>query len=171
MSDEDRVLDLATNPLLKVIKPTPVDDRRFLVLHGYISEVTEDTVTVYLELDLRSYLEIPRGKIEWAEKAIPVQDSSPTKLVINADAKVTRHTNTNGTKKTEEGFLRGMITSENLHTSAPGVQVNVSVVPEPFEFAPACPGGGGYATAKGAAGGSACRVTGVCKTDGSIQPK
>ena len=150
----------------EVIKPQLDDQRQFLVLPGYISATTENTVTVYPELDLRSYLEIPRSEIIWAEKAIPGQESSPTKLVINATAKVNRVTT--AARQVEVGFLSGMIASSCLPTSAAGVTFSVSVgkgAPTPTE---PCPQPPGYAVARGTGGSSNCNVTGVCKTDGIV---
>lgn len=157
------LLELSINPLFEAIKPQPDDQRQFLVLPGYISATTEEKVTVYPELDLRSYLEIPRGEIIWAEKAIPGQESSPTKLVINATAKVTRVTTA---RQVEVGFLSGMIASTCLPSSAAGVTFSVSVgkgAPTPTE---PCPQSPGHAIPKGTGGSSNCKVTGVCKTDG-----
>lgn len=48
------LLELSNNPLLEAIKPQPDDQRQFLVLLGYISATTHDTVTVYPDLDLRT---------------------------------------------------------------------------------------------------------------------
>ena len=85
-------LDLTTNPLFETIKPQPDDQRKYLILIGYVAGTTKEIVTVYEDLDLSTYLEIPQSAIIWAEKAIPGQDSSPTKLVIEATAKVNRVT-------------------------------------------------------------------------------
>ena len=84
------LLDLTTNPLFQKIQPQPDDHRKYLVLIGYVAGKANDLVTVYEDLDLCTYLEIPEKAIIWAEKAIPGQESSPTKLVIEASAKVNR---------------------------------------------------------------------------------
>ncbi len=158
------LLELSNNPLLEVIKPQRDDQRQFLVLMGYISATTHDTVTVYPELDLRTFLEIPRADIVWAEKAVPGQESSPTKLVINAAARVNRVTSA----KVEAGFLSGMITSTCLPTCASGVTVKVSVENEALVPASACPvPGPAQPTGKGTGGTSNCKLTGVCVSDGA----
>jgi len=159
------LLELSNNPLLEAIKPQRDDQRQFLVLLGYISATTHDTVTVYPELDLRTFLELPRADIVWAEKAVPGQESSPTKLVINAAARVNRVTNA----KVEAGFLSGMIASTCLPTSAAGVTVKVSVEKDILTPASACPAPGPeQPTAKGAGGTSNCKLTGVCVSDGGL---
>ncbi len=118
-------LELTTNPVLAKIAPQPDDQRQFIILIGYVL-VNESrrgehpTVRVYPGLDLRTYLEVQRGDVVWAEKAIPGQESSPTKLVINAAAKVIRAT----TKRVETGFLGGIIAASFLPTAASRVFVN-----------------------------------------------
>jgi hypothetical protein len=157
------LLDLSNNPLFDVLKPKPDDQRRFLILVGYISATAGDTVTVYPNLDLTSYLEIPRSEIAWAEKAIPGQECSPTKLVINGDAKVNRVTT--AARRVEAGFLSGMITARSLPTSAGGVTINVSVDESTtFSAGSTCPTTG-HATSKGSGPSSACRFTGLCVSD------
>jgi len=160
----DVLLELSNNPLLEAIKPQPDDQRQFLVLLGYISATTPDTVSVYPDLDLRTYLQIPRGEIVWAEKAIPGQQSSPTKLVINAAAKVNRVTSRN----VEAVFLSGMIASSCLPTSAAGVSVKVLVEKEVVPTTPTCPGGPGQHISRGSGAPSNCRLTGVCVSDGNV---
>src|SRR5262245_58526009 len=122
MSDSQ---DLHPNPLFDVIKPLVDDPRQFTVMTGYIAEVTQDLVKVYPTLDLSCYLEISRGDIVWAEKAVPGQKSSPTKLVIKGSASVRR--TVIAARKVEEGYLSGMITSRNLAAAAPGVTVEVKI--------------------------------------------
>ncbi len=160
-------MDLSTSVLLDVIKPQPDDQREFLVLLSYIRAATDAIVTVYPGLDLRTYLEIPRHEIIWAEKAVPGQASSPTKLVIHAKAQVRRVTTIGQT--VEAGFLSGMITSACLPGSAPGVTLNVSVENEAINPIPQCPGPRGtQAHGATAAGSSTLRVTGACIDDGSM---
>jgi hypothetical protein len=160
------LLELSRNPLLEKINPHPDDQRRFLVLVGYINSATKETVTVYPELDLRSYLEIPTDEIAWAEKAIPGQVSSPTKLVINAAAKVNRVTTK--ARHVEAGFLSGMIASTCLTTSASGATVKVVIENNPLTPTVACPPPPGQAVAKGSGGTSNCRLTGVCISDPAL---
>jgi hypothetical protein len=160
-------IDLSTNPLFEVIKPQREDQRQFLVMLGYVRAATEQTVTVYPDLDLRMYLEIPRSQIIWAEQAVPGQQSSPTKLVINSAAEVKRFT-TSGVN-VEVGFLSGLISSACLPTSVGGVSVNV-LVDEKLKFGPQCIRG----TNPGASGGSGVPKTnlyqtGVCIDDGTLQ--
>ena len=102
-------VDLTTNPLFDRIKPQPDDQRKYFILIGYVAGTTKEIVTVYEDLDLSTYLEIPEPAIIWAEKAIPGQVSSPTKLVIEANAKVNRVTT--AARKVEAGFLSGLIAS------------------------------------------------------------
>jgi len=117
--------ELTTNPLLAKIAPQPDDQRQFIILIGYVlvdesSRGEHPTVRVYPGLDLRTYLEVQKGDVVWAEKAIPGQESSPTKLVINAAAKVNRATTT---KRVETGFLGGIIAASFLPTAASGACV------------------------------------------------
>src|SRR3954467_330681 len=100
-------LDLTTNPLFEAIKPQPDDQRKFLILIGYVAGTAKEIVTIYEDLDLSTYLEVPESAIIWAEKAIPGQESSPTKLVIEANAKVNRVTTAG--RKVEAGYLSGLI--------------------------------------------------------------
>jgi hypothetical protein len=159
------VLELSSNPLLEAIRPRSDDQRQFLVLQGYISSATPETVTVYPELDLRSFLEIPRGEIVWAEQAIPGQVSSPTKLVINAAAAVKRVTSST----VEAGFLSGMITSSCLATSAAGVSVKVEVENEAAGHGgTTCPGPVLSRPGARTGGTSNCKLTGVCISDGAV---
>lgn len=158
-------MDLSSSPLLDAIMPQPDDQRRFLILLGYIKASTDQIVTVYPELDLSTYIEIPRGEIVWAEKAVPGLVSSPTKLVINAATPVKRITTTG--RKVEVGFLSGMIASSCLPTSVAGVSINVSVDKDLTPEHPQCPGQSGGATSKGTGGASSnCKLTGVCISDG-----
>ncbi len=156
-------MDLSSSPLLDVIKPQPDDQRHFLILLGYIKAATDQIVTVYPELDLSTYIEIPRGEIVWAEKAVPNLVSSPTKLVINAAAPVKRITTVG--RKVEAGFLSGIIASTCLPTSAAGVSIKVSVDKDLTVEHPQCPGQSGPVTNKVGAS-SNCRVTGLCISDG-----
>ena len=120
--------ELTTNSLLAKIEPKPDDQRQFVILIGYVlvdesSRGDNPAVRVYPELDLRTYLEIQIRDVVWAEKAIPGQESSPTKLVINAAAKVNRVTTTARSVETE--FLGGIIADNYLPTAAAGVTINV----------------------------------------------
>jgi len=118
-------LELPTNPLFETIKPQPDDHRKYLVLTGYVAGTNKETVTVYEDLDLSTYLEIPESAIVWAEKAIPGQESSPTKLVIDATAKVNRITTSS--RKVEAGYLSGLIASTYLAKAVRGVTIDVQI--------------------------------------------
>jgi hypothetical protein len=154
-----RTLDLAVNPLMDKLKPDPDnDERQFVVLHAYVAKVTPRTVTVYTNLDLSSYLEIPCGAIKWAEKVIPGQDSSPTKLVIAAGTEVKRVT----TKKIEASFLGGLVARNHLASSACGLLSNA--VLEPYGVS-SCPPATASTDAKAAPRMSGCRLTSLCYSD------
>jgi hypothetical protein len=159
MSDS---LDLSINPVFDVIKPQSGDQRQFSVVIGYVAEVTDDHVKVYPTLDLRNYVEISRGDIIWAEKAVPGQQSSPTKLVIKSESKVRRavpHCSV------EEGFMSGSITDGHLSKAASGVTVNVNVGTE--FVTPPCPTPTPIvkATPTGYLIQTVCHHTGVCFSD------
>jgi hypothetical protein len=160
-------LELTTNSLLAKIAPQPDDQRRFIVLVGYVlvdeaSKSDTPSVRVYLELDLRTYLEVQIGDVVWAEKAIPGQESSPTKLVINAAAKVNRVTT--AARHVETEFLGGIIASSCLPTAASGSAVNVWINQDTVT-ATGCPPPGGGVLSRTAGGNSACFHTGVCVSD------
>ncbi len=163
-------LELFTNPLLQALKPRPDDQRQFIILHGYIDTVTEQTVTIYPDLDLRCYLEIPRGEIVWAERSVPGQQSSPTKLVVSATASINRVVSS---QQVEAGYLKGAISSKSLSTSAAGLTVNILVENEDKNLVHTTPcrplsgvetpsGTGGTG---GTGGTSNCHLTGVCVSD------
>ncbi len=144
--------DLTTNPLLAKLAPQPDDQRQFIILIGYVlvnpsSPGEQPTVRVYPQLDLRTYLEVPIRDVVWAEKAIPGQESSPTKLVINAAALVSRATTT---KRVETGFLGGIIAASLLPTAAAGSRVNVCGNEDEVRMHPDCikPGPGGFAISR-----------------------
>lgn len=139
--------ELTTNPLLAKLAPQPDDQRRYIILVGYVlvdgsSQGEHPTARVYAGLDLRTYLEVPVREVVWAEKAIPGQESSPTKLVINAAARVSRVTTT---KRVETDFLGGIIASSFLRAAASGTFINVGGDQDLVENHPDCikPGTGG----------------------------
>jgi hypothetical protein len=155
--------DLTINPVFARIKAVAAEEVQFTILIGYISEATVDLVTVYPTLDLRMYLEIPRGDIIWAEKAVPSQQYSPTKFVIKGSCKVKRVTCAE--RNSEEGFLSGSIIGKHLHTAAPGVTVEVKVFPEGVG-PPVCPSPhAGGSSKTGSTLISQCHHTGVCFSD------
>ena len=119
MSDS---FELTTNPLLAKLAPQPDDQRRFIILIGYVlvdesSQGEHPAARVYLDLDLRTYLEVQIRDVVWAEQAIPGQESSPTKLVLDATAQVDRVTT--AARRVETEFLSGIIAADYLPTAAP----------------------------------------------------
>ncbi len=158
-------MDLSISPLFEAIQPKTDDQRKFLVLLGYIRATTDQTVTFYPDLDLRTYLEIPRGEIVWAEKAVPGQQASATKLVINANAQVRRVTTT--ARQVEVGFLSGMISSSCLPTSAAGLSLKVTL-DEAFNTGSQCNHRSSVAISKGTGGSTNLWQTSVCIDDGPI---
>ena len=102
--------ELKTNPLLTEIAPQPNDQRQFVILIGYVlidesSQGENTTARVYPVLDLRTYLEIRIDDLVYHEKAIPGQETSPTKLVMKPSAEVKRVTTTK--RPVEAEFLSG----------------------------------------------------------------
>jgi hypothetical protein len=157
------LVDLTTNPLFQKIQPKPDDQRTFLVLIGYVAGITNEIVTVYEDLDLCTYLEIPEKAIIWAEKAIPGQESSPTKLVIEANTKVNRVTN--AARKVEAGYLSGLIASKHLTKAVRGVTIEVQIDGQNVIAAPTCPGHLDIQTHVVPLGTSHCFVSGFCVSD------
>lgn len=136
-----KFFELTTNSLLVKIAPQPDDQRRFIILIGYVladdsSQVENPTVRVYPDLDLCTYLEVQIRDVVWAEKAIPGQESSPTKLVLNAAAKVNRVTT--AARHVETEFLGGRIAAGFLPTAAPGAPVNLSSNQDDLTAQPDC---------------------------------
>jgi len=156
-------LDLTTNPLFEAIKPQPDDQRKFLILIGYVAGTTKEIVTVYEDLDLSTYLEIPVSAIVWAEKAIPGQDSSPTKLVIEANARVNRVTT--AARKVEAGFLSGLIASSYLTKAVRGVTIDLQIDAQTGVASSTCSGPIVNQPRALRLGTSNCHVSGFCVSD------
>jgi hypothetical protein len=156
-------IDLTTNPLLEAIKPQPDDERKFLVLNGYVAGTTKEIVTVYEDLNLSTYLEIPLSAIIWAEKEIPGQESSPTKLVIEATAKVNRVTTAG--RKVEAGYLSGLIASRYLTKAARGVTIDVQIDAQTGVASSSCTGPVLRQPRGSTIGTSNCHVSGFCVSD------
>lgn len=109
-SDES---DLSVHPLIAKLDPQPGDTRRFLTLFGYVGPTWEKGFTTfYLDLDLGCYLLIPEDRILCAEAAIPGQRYGPTKLIVDAEAEITRVEIKR--RKVDFRFLNGSITEANL---------------------------------------------------------
>jgi hypothetical protein len=157
-------LDLTTNPLFQTIKPQPDDQRKYLILVGYVAGTINKIVTVYENLDLCTYLEIPQSAIVWAEKAIPGQESSPTKLVIEATAKVNRVTTAG--REVEAGYLSGLIASTYLTKAVPGVTIDMQIDRQTGVASSTCSGPVlNQPRALSTHGTSNCHVSGVCVSD------
>ncbi|MFI5454281.1 MAG: hypothetical protein ACHRXM_02420 [Isosphaerales bacterium] len=105
-------VQLSTNPVMAGIEPKPLDYRHYAVLVGYVGEVSSDTVQVYPQLDLRTYFQIPRDAIVYAEPVNPSQQSSATKLVVDATVKI--EVVKAYSRSIEAGFLAGSIAASNL---------------------------------------------------------
>lgn len=104
--------DLSISPLIPLLQAQPADSRAAVVLHGYIGDVADGVVTVYPALDLSWYWLIPEASILWAEKAVPGLQSSPTRLVVDARARIETLFAT--TFQSEAWFLTGGISEANL---------------------------------------------------------
>jgi hypothetical protein len=133
-------LDLSISPVVEKLKPQPYDPRRFEIITGYISEVSEGRVRLYLTLDFQILLDIPRSAIVIAEKEQPGHTLSATRLLVEASApirviKVSSY-------EAELGFLTGSISAEHFQEgghsasqvppeSGPGEMHGVSPVVDP----------------------------------------
>jgi hypothetical protein len=119
-------LKFETNPVFENIKPAPNDQRRYVYLFGFIGKVDLDSIQVYPSLDLACYLQIPIDGIKAAEKADPVHEISPTRLLVDVSTPITIVNNRQ--KGVEAGFLAGSIAAANMpdtHSSGmPGVSEN-----------------------------------------------
>jgi hypothetical protein len=116
---KDKEAEITINPVIAQLKPQPqpLDQRHFVVLTGFIGEVTADQIKVYPELDLRTYYTIDRKGLVFSEPADPGLASGPTKLVVEASTKVV-FTQVN-VRNTEAQFLGGAIATSNLSTLKP----------------------------------------------------
>jgi hypothetical protein len=113
-------MQLTTNPILSEIQPQPGDQRRYVILLGYVGDVTDEFVVVYPTLDLRTHYKIPRTAILFAEPLVAGQDTSPTKLVVDATAKVDLVKIY--IRSVEAGFLSGPVALSLLASAKPGMQ-------------------------------------------------
>jgi hypothetical protein len=109
---DDHEADLRVHPLIAQLNPQPGDQRRFVILTGFIGEETDGLVRVYPGLDLGTYYEIPIDDIVYAESADPDQAARPTGIVLKASAQVRVVQVSNRT--IEAGFLSGAIAEANL---------------------------------------------------------
>jgi hypothetical protein len=135
-------VELSTNPVLAEIKPPiqPYDQRHYAIVVGYIGEMTAEFVQVYPQLDLRTYLNIPRKAIVFAEQVVPNQKSSPTKLVVHSSAKV--DVVKVYVRSVEAGFLTGPIATSNLGAARSDLPAGTNTTSETTASGDPC-----YATA------------------------
>jgi hypothetical protein len=115
--DANVIANLSTNPVIDRIKPQPYDQRSYTELVGYVGTVDTQagTVQVYPQLDMRTYFIVRLDAIAFAEPVNPDQKSSPTKLVIDASAKIEVFKFYQ--RCHEAGFLCGAITAANLKSA------------------------------------------------------
>jgi hypothetical protein len=111
--------DLPVHPLIALLEPKPDDERRFIIILGYIGPTSEDgIVAVYPDLDLRSHLEISRTDILCHEPVVPGLRFCATRLVINATAQITRVENSRC--QSEAAMVSGRIADGHLAKATPG---------------------------------------------------
>jgi len=116
MSDSHK--EFPVHPLLAKLNPRPDDERRFVTIYGYIGPATRDgIICLYPSLDLRSHLEIPVAEILFAEPAEPGLYSSPTKLIVDAEADMVHVQHSRS--RIAVGFVTGPIADANLKQAAP----------------------------------------------------
>jgi hypothetical protein len=129
---------LTTHPVISHVNPKPGDQRRYVILSGYVGEVTKDYVQVYPELDLRTYFRIPISAIAWCEPVIPSREASPTRLVVDANTEHTLHESQSGS--IEQRFLSGSIAASNLGSARPNVLPGGKTILEVADHSPGLPG-------------------------------
>jgi len=130
---------LTTHPVIDRIKPQPHDQRSYTELVGYVGtiDIKARTVQVYPQLDLRTYLVIPLDAIAFSEPVYPDQKSSPTKLVIDASAKIEAVKTYK--QSHEAGFLCGAIAAANLKSASAQPSGATGSPNEVVAIAVACP--------------------------------
>lgn len=122
-------VEVRTNPVLAEVEPAqPYDPRRYAIMVGYIGVVTDNVVQVYPQLDLGTYFKLPRKAIVFAEPAVPGQKSSPTKLVVDASARVL--VVKFSVRSIEAGFLSGSIAASHLGSALPYGSAGTEIPPE-----------------------------------------
>jgi hypothetical protein len=102
---------LVPNPVFDDIKIGPHDQRKFVLICGYIGKVNVDSILLYPGLDLRCYYEIPIEAIKAVDKEDPLHEISPSRVLIDASTEITIVYNRSRT--VEAGFLAGAILSGN----------------------------------------------------------
>jgi len=80
---------LSTHPMLANIESLPENKREFVLIHGFIGKVTDDTVRLHQGPDLFHYYEIPKDEIVYAEKAVCPEGLDLTKLVLSSTTRIT----------------------------------------------------------------------------------
>jgi hypothetical protein len=140
--DANKRANLTTNPVIDRLKPQPYDQRYFTELVGYIGTVDTKagTVQVYPQLDLRTYFLVPIKAIAFAEPVNANQQSSPTKLVIEATAKIEVFKSYQ--RSHEAGFLCGAIAAANLKSAKADTSAAAGSPSEVAATGMACPSPG-----------------------------
>jgi len=83
MHHED--VDLTPHPLVARLLADPASPPDTIVLNGYLgASQTETFVRLYLELDFRAFIDIPRMDIVYAEPSDPSNLAKPSKIVVHA---------------------------------------------------------------------------------------
>jgi hypothetical protein len=134
---EDKPLDTpVTNPMIEKLNPQPLDQRHFVVLIGYIGNVTADFIQVYPNLDLRTYYRIPNNSavILYQAPINPADPSSPTKFVLDASTPI--EVVNVSVKTLEAGFLAGAIADGHMSKAK---SPKVSAMPNTFIPMPGLP--------------------------------
>jgi len=98
-------LDRTPHPIVARILDESGQPRETLVVLGYLgSPDDEDRVRIYLDLKFQAYFEIPWNKIIYVGKPDPLDETKPTRIVVDATAQLTL------VQTVGASFLRGAIT-------------------------------------------------------------
>jgi hypothetical protein len=82
-------VDLTPHPIVKELLPDAPHTRDVVVLVGYLGpSKKEKFVRFYHDLDFQTYLEVPTDKILHHHPGRSALDIQPTKMVVEADAKL-----------------------------------------------------------------------------------
>jgi hypothetical protein len=137
--DVNAPANLTTHPVIDRIRPQLHDQRSYTELVGYVGTIDTKarTVQVYPQLDMRTYLVIPLDAIAFSEPVNPDQKSSPTKLVIDASAKIEAIKSYK--QSHEAGFLCGAIAAANLKSASAHPSPAAGSPAEAVAIALACP--------------------------------
>jgi hypothetical protein len=114
----------AMNPIISRVGPKVRDQRHYVIMYGYVGEVTDDYVQIYPQLDLRAHYKVQISDIVWHEPLSPLHKSSPTIFVVKADAELEIFRVV--TESVEARFISGSIAASHLRSAgsvaAPGAQ-------------------------------------------------